>query len=256
MLQRTPIILLSILFLGITWSTGSPFIHNKVVAHHTEIEDTLYQYDRYVAEERYETASIFLSQHKQELAQLFANQSADIEEELVSLLELNTTIINDESFPKQYKSNQAQSLLLAVDSIQNQNDPIWLKWKSNLESTLSNYLDSEQVTEQQVEKIMTEYQIIQPALRVALDEEQYNELATSYEQLRESETVTGDSAQLKAVFRQTQLLDISTDSGSQTGKWNFIWMMSVVGGFITLTLSYVTWKKYKGEKKSEKQTIN
>lgn len=38
----------------------------------------------------------------------------------------------------------------------------------------------------------------------------------------------------------------------------FYWMIMLIGGIIIITLSYVSWRKYKGEKKSSKKrdTIN
>lgn len=45
---------------------------------------------------------------------------------------------------------------------------------------------------------------------------------------------------------------VNEASGKSKEMIPFYWMIFIVGGCIALTLSYVSWKKYKGEKKKEK----
>lgn len=47
---------------------------------------------------------------------------------------------------------------------------------------------------------------------------------------------------------QTQLLMTSSNN---TDMIPFYWMVAIVGGCIAITLTYVSWRKYKGEKKRE-----
>lgn len=53
------------------------------------------------------------------------------------------------------------------------------------------------------------------------------------------------------------ILEVSAASGStDTARKNFelipfIWTVGIVGGCIAITLSYVSWRKYKGEEKKK-----
>ncbi|HLS08269.1 sporulation protein YpjB [Lentibacillus sp.] len=44
---------------------------------------------------------------------------------------------------------------------------------------------------------------------------------------------------------------LTAKAGSSVNMIPFYWMVGIVGGSIAITLSYVGWKKYKGEKKKE-----
>ncbi|MBY7143503.1 hypothetical protein KFZ56_10680 [Virgibacillus sp. NKC19-3] len=46
--------------------------------------------------------------------------------------------------------------------------------------------------------------------------------------------------------------EASTDS--DTKQLPFYWIVGIIGGCIVLTLSYVSFRKYKGEKKKQKDT--
>ncbi|WP_284141304.1 MULTISPECIES: sporulation protein YpjB [unclassified Virgibacillus] len=46
---------------------------------------------------------------------------------------------------------------------------------------------------------------------------------------------------------------IEEDTKESSGMIPLFWIIIIVGGCIALTLSYVSWRKYKGEKNKQKQ---
>lgn len=255
-MKRKNRLVITFLMMGIIWGIGTQLSNNLVSADHLDsIGSTLYQYERYVEEERYDNAKSLLSTHRDDIIELFETKEKVLANDLIDLLDTNIAVVNDNSFNHWFKSKQAQSLVLAVDSINNPNDPIWLRWKKDLEQSLSTYLSSQSATPAQMQQLVTQWEIMSPALKISLEEDQYNKIASSYKQINVNGNFEGNTEQLETVFRQTQMLDINNSSDSRAAI-NFIWMISVVGGFITVTLSYVAWKKYKGEKINQKRMIN
>ncbi|MCT2537370.1 sporulation protein YpjB [Aquibacillus koreensis] len=251
--QKKHYIIISIFIIGILWSIESQFLHSTTVsAHHSDISQTIYQYDRYVTEERFQQAYTLLSNHEHELSTLFERLDDDVKSELNQLVTNNLNVVREQSFSNQYKSRQAQTLLLAVDAIENAKNPLWMTWKYRLQTTLNEYVEAEEVSKDQIDQVIEEWEIMKPALHVALEPDQFSELTASFQTLSEYDRLSGGSDELKTVFYQTQLIEKL--SASSKGRLNFIWLLSVVGGCITVTLSYVTWKKYKGEKQNEQMT--
>ncbi|WP_010530806.1 sporulation protein YpjB [Lentibacillus jeotgali] len=46
-------------------------------------------------------------------------------------------------------------------------------------------------------------------------------------------------------------LTFTAKAASNVNMTPFYWMVGIVGGSIAITLSYVSWRKYKGEKKKQ-----
>ncbi|WP_373896160.1 sporulation protein YpjB [Virgibacillus natechei] len=46
----------------------------------------------------------------------------------------------------------------------------------------------------------------------------------------------------------------STDASADGNMEPFYWVVGIIGGCIVITLSYVSFRKYKGEKKKQKET--
>ncbi|SFA74058.1 Sporulation protein YpjB (SpoYpjB) [Lentibacillus halodurans] len=48
-----------------------------------------------------------------------------------------------------------------------------------------------------------------------------------------------------------QYLPIAATSSANVNMTPFYWMVGIVGGSIAITLTYVSWRKYRGEKKKQ-----
>lgn len=48
-----------------------------------------------------------------------------------------------------------------------------------------------------------------------------------------------------------QHFTIAAKTNSNVNMVPFLWMVGIVGGSIAITLSYVSWRKYRGEKKKQ-----
>ncbi|WP_186577789.1 sporulation protein YpjB [Aquibacillus kalidii] len=242
-----------LLTLSLLIGIGTLSFQATTLANHKSLVETVHQYDRFVEQQRYDSAKALLTDHKAAITKLFEDNAPNLLDELSALLETNVEVINDKTFSKEYKRAQSLSLLLAVDSVNNPEDPIWFKWKTDLEQTVSTLMSAEDVNQNQLQTLISEWTIMKPALQLSLDEENYQQLATAFRNLENNEGTK--KQELQTVFNEMQTINL-TDSLNPKNSINFVWMILIVGGFITLTLSYVAWKKYKGEKISQKQMIN
>ncbi|MBM7569842.1 sporulation protein YpjB [Aquibacillus albus] len=227
-----------------------------VYGNHSHVSSTLYQYERFVEDGRYTSAYNLLQNHKEALAQLFKNETPDSSDELISLLDKNLAMIQDSSIKKTNKLSNALSLVFAVDSIIHPHDPAWLSWKKNLEDRIITYSNQTEISNKQLEQINSDWKIINPALRISLAEENYERLESTFESFKQNPNQDVNAQEFVTVFRETSILDVS-NTNQKEDSTSFLWLIFVVGGVIMITLSYVGWKKYKGEKnKSQKQTTN
>ncbi|MRH42417.1 hypothetical protein GH741_06935 [Aquibacillus halophilus] len=250
-------LLLIVVLIGVCLGIGNHLSLKTILAHHTDLSETLFQYERYIAEERFDKASLLLSEHKEEISELIVNEvPEDLQNDFFSLLDENLSAASDESIDKQTKQNHALSLLLAIDSINNENSLIVKKWKSTLEDSISTILEGENVTDEQIRQITTNWDIMKLSMASILTDEEYTQLDKTYSNLAKVPTESNKSEQLEVTFSQMNETVISDVDNEEDGL-TFTWMILIVGGFITLTLSYVGWQKYKGEKKKrQKQTLN
>ncbi|WP_407268684.1 sporulation protein YpjB [Radiobacillus sp. PE A8.2] len=243
------------------YSVSSP-ITRSVFAHHTDLDATLYQYERLIKEERYEQAETLLLSHKDDLTKLFTNHTAtQIASGLGYLLESNLTIVNDNEVDHQTKKVEALRLVLAVDALTNPESPILATWASDMESSLKSVVEEQHVySDSELEELLTAWSIVKPAMQIYLETDQFYQLQESYQNL-EAYAVNGQQVNpITEVYRQMgQIQPSNAHDGKEEKKdLTFIWMITIVGGFIFLTLAYVATKKYKAEKhknENQKQSI-
>ncbi|MDC3415362.1 sporulation protein YpjB [Aquibacillus salsiterrae] len=244
-----------IVLISITVLLGIQQFPSITFADHSSLTKTIYQFERLIEERRFATAKELLVGHKDELITMFKDEPLEVENDMLALIDANIKIVDDPSVEWGLKIKNALALVLAVDSIRNENDPLWINWKSEVETTLAT-TDERALTEEDLQLLNEKWAIIKPALQLSLSEEQYKKVSKSYQAFYENPDRTENVEQLITVFRDTTILDVSNTTHKKDSM-TFIWLIFVVGGLITLTLSYVAWKKYKAEKnKNQRQPTN
>ncbi|WP_226034701.1 sporulation protein YpjB [Aquibacillus saliphilus] len=225
-----------------------------VFAHHTNLSDTIHQYERFLQEERFDTANSLLANHKEEILKFITDDVPDeLQMEFLSLLDDN---ISNGTVDNNTKKKQALSLILAIDSVNNSNSPIWMKWKKSTEDSISAMLENKQVTDEKIIQVISNWDTMSLAMEVVLSEEQYIQLEQSYMDLDSESNGINNFEQLEVVYNEMNNAVINDEENEKDGL-TFGWMILIVGGFITLTLTYVGWQKYKYDKKKrQKQTLN
>ncbi|UFU01291.1 sporulation protein YpjB [Radiobacillus kanasensis] len=240
------------------WSMGSYiFSDNAFADHHSDISETLYEYQRFVQDGRLENAESVLNRHKDDLEKWISDHAPEeSQKELFEILNQNLLSISNDSISKVEKLKYAYTLLLAFDSVSNPNVAIWKDWETNLQATLASIIEQDSpVTDEQLQDVMYKWEIIAPSLKMTASDEVYDSLHKAYQKIGEASTDDEKNKWLQSTYREMKVLDVTT-MGHNKQMSNFFIMLMIVGGVITCTLSYVAWKKYIGEKKKKHRLSN
>ncbi|CQR46680.1 Sporulation protein YpjB (SpoYpjB) [Paraliobacillus sp. PM-2] len=215
-----------------------------------ESSSVSYSYERYVSEKRYDRAEQWLENHTSEIEALMQSANGEKQTVLKELIRHNLEIINRSDIAHNYKLNNARSLVIAIDAIEKPNHPLLVKSKQALDKSLESVLASGDFSQQKINNILTHWEMLKPALQVALDKDEFQQLDLLFSNLgKETLNIKEDT---ESVFKYSQLIDIHTTT-AQGDPLSFYWIILMVGGIIIITLSYVAWKKYKGEKKRKQK---
>ncbi|QTM99640.1 hypothetical protein ERJ70_10220 [Sediminibacillus dalangtanensis] len=220
-----------------------------VLAHHQDVHSSIYQYVRFVQEERYEEAEALLQHHSQEFTQ-YASEHTDTDKAkiAVDVLQRNLQAVAVPEDKDSQLYTHAMSLLLVFDALKNEKEPLWMTWKQELQSEIEQLSKTdEELAMQDINRLTTHWNIMEPALKLAADEEGYMQTSAAISYLLASMDSPGWQEQMITASDLLQQIETGNDD---TLKRNLtlIFMVAAVGGFIIITLSYVAWKKYKGER--------
>ncbi|WP_157967828.1 sporulation protein YpjB [Paraliobacillus sp. X-1268] len=229
-------------------------LFSELDADEIEASSIAYQYERYITEERYQMANNWLKEN-QEVIRLAANTDHEKSQAVIGeLIHENLEIVNDTSIGRVEKLHTAMSLVIALDALEHNQQPIWVKTKESLHQTVESVLAEGLASDSKRKEIISQWEIIQPTLSIMLEEEDYYELVSSYNRLYDVRSET-NMEPFQVVFRQAELMDI-TIPAQQSAYLSFYWIILIVGGVIILTLTYVAWRKYKGQKKKKQKQHN
>ncbi|WP_053219413.1 sporulation protein YpjB [Virgibacillus senegalensis] len=245
-MNRTRYLLLFLVFL---LALGAFFPFFSVYAHHQDVHSSIYQYVRYIQEERYTEAENLLNQHSREFVEYAAGRTENMDM-VEDVLERNLQTVATPSEEKSQKYSHAMSLLLVYDALRKGDEPLWLTWKKEIQKELDILANRENPpAKEDINRLAIRWNIVEPALKLVGEEEAYFETSAAIHYLLASADSPSWKEQLITASGKLQQIEIGEE---ETLKKNLtlIFMVAAVGGFIIITLSYVAWKKYKGERES------
>ncbi|QDP40446.1 sporulation protein YpjB [Radiobacillus deserti] len=234
----------------LVWMGSYIFPENILAEHHSNVTETLYEYQQFVKDGRYQEAESVLNRHKNQLQEWVLDHAPEkTQKPLLNILNENIVTISKDSVIPADKLKSSYTLLLAFDSVTNPNTAIWKDWESELQGTIKSVLAQESpVTNEQLKEIMYKWDIIAPSLKMAASQEVFETLDKAYKEVGKASSDEEKYKWLQSTYREMKVLDVTT-MGHNKQMSNFFIMLMIVGGIITCTLSYVAWKKYIGEKK-------
>jgi len=219
---------------------------------YNETKTTTYQFLQFVKEGHNHAAIAKLEELKR------VNEMHEIvPEEKLSFDELNTLInetqsaLQDTNTSAEEKYHRALTVVLLYDSIWNEQDALWVTWKSYLEDEITRVLEAEQITNESIQHLYSLYERLLPTLKVSLREEEYGMMKQHQDSFLAF--LSGKNKQGELSFIHTLSSDLKAipsekkEEKSFTEEPGFIWLLFSVGGLIISTLSYVGWRKYRGE---------
>ena len=187
----------------------------------------------------------------------------DFQEEKITMNELRVITTTYErakeavtsiDMPSQERIYRVTSFRLAVDAISNESNPLWLhseekmmKFIDDMEGALKK--GDPQSFQHRLNEFLRYFEVIRPALLIDLKSEQFQRIQSQVKFLENKR----NELDANILISHLQLMEEEwtnvykrlKEDATDPSLW---WVILTIGSMITLSLSYVGWKKYKAEK--------
>ena len=148
---------------------------------------------------------------------------------------------------------------LANDAVQSNHQPMWLEMESpvmdGFRQVKNAALDGDRESyDRHLNAFLSTYRVIQPSLKIDLPAEKLQKIDSKIaflDKYRSNFTEQDWASQLEDF--EADLKSLFTGVDEDEADPSLWWVISMTGSVIILTLSYVSWRKYKGEKKEMKR---
>ena len=246
-----------IFFLSVSVANADNHRENDGWKQLNEIADQALQYGK---QEKYEEAKKFL----ESFSKAFLKQTS---EKPLSMQELKMVIysfeqaesaVTDVKLTHDERINKLTGFRLVVDAITSEHQPLWKHARTMVmtpfeRAEMALKQDEKDKFQYYVNEFLSKYEVIRPALNVDLGAEHAQKI-DSYVRFLENEryAIENDHAKQQRLMEMKEALNDLFEEG-KSAESELIDVIYFIGGAIVLTLIYVGWKKYKGEKK-EKQS--
>ncbi len=154
---------------------------------------------------------------------------------------------------------------LVVDAINSEYQPLWTEMENSVMATFQTMKEAvgtgdNQTFEHQLNIFLGKYEIIYPSVRLDLETTQSQLIDNYVTFLDESrkQIMVHESRMEHMQVMEDELTRMFKQMKEDDADPSLIWVMISTGSIIILTLSYVGWRKYKGdkEKQASKRRLN
>ncbi|MED1205010.1 sporulation protein YpjB [Heyndrickxia acidicola] len=152
------------------------------------------------------------------------------------------------------KLNKVTTFRLVTDALNSRYQPLW----TDMESPVMSAFDEAKAAAKKgdieayyfrLNQFLVQYNIIEPSLKVDIPFETVQRLDAEVNYLDNYRTSEGTDRQLKQMNQLgTDLKDVFNQMSQDQTDPSLWWVIFTTGGIIILTLSYVGWRKYLGQK--------
>lgn len=220
---------------------------------------------QFVKQEEYDKATQILTHFSQQF--LTVNQTKKIEPEHIRVISLAyekaLKSLEGQEISKQIKIDNVLALRLVLDAEVSKYQPLWMEREENVMSAFGQIENAMQKGEhdrfqQSLNVFLHEFDIIYPSLMIALPEKQLQRVNSHLSYLDEFRymMIQNKSGQTQVGIIKDDLNKIFRLAKRDEVDSSLIWFMTVTGGIIIFTLTYVGWRKYKGEKEKQKSAMH
>ncbi|MDQ0271063.1 sporulation protein YpjB [Cytobacillus purgationiresistens] len=157
--------------------------------------------------------------------------------------------------------NSVIKFRLVMDTLSSSYQPMWTEMKAPVMSVLGNVKESVQAGDREnfhanLNSFLALYDIIYPSLKIDVEPDRMQQLdarVTFIDKYRSQVLEKVESQEeLESLDSDLQMIfDEVSEDEADPSLW---WVIISTGSIIILTLSYVGWRKYKGDKKKEKKS--
>lgn len=147
---------------------------------------------------------------------------------------------------------------LVVDAVKSEHQPLWAEMEASVMTTFHTMKEAvsagdAQVFQHELNAFLGKYDIIYPSVRLDLDvqqSEKINAYVTYMDQSRD-ELLQHESRMEHMEVMEDELIRMFKQMKEDDADPSLIWVMISTGSIIIVTLSYVGWRKYKGDKEKQ-----
>ncbi|MFC3884231.1 sporulation protein YpjB [Bacillus songklensis] len=207
-------------------------------------------------QERYEEAAALLEQFPQKLEQS-RHDTVNLSPENIRMLtaihqEAVGALAND-GLEKVEKVRKIIRFRLLVDALQSEHQPLWTEMEGSIMGAFSQLktaaADGDSLAFQNdFHSFLDQYETILPSVQVDIRREYVQRMDAHLAFLNQTEAVNEESRLKQLDQMEQDLQNLFHKMKEEEVNPSLIWMMVTTGSVIIFTLSYVAWRKYRGDK--------
>ncbi|MGE7759468.1 sporulation protein YpjB [Peribacillus sp. NPDC097895] len=161
------------------------------------------------------------------------------------------------------KVNSVTKFRLVVDAVKSTHQPLWTEMEDQMmnsfQQTKNAAINQDTITfNSQLNLFLSQYEMIYPSLKVDLSKETMQQLDTRIQYINQyrPEVISDGKNQKEMDALQNELTSIFDDMGEDDADPSLWWVIISTGSIIIMTLSYVGWRKYKGDQGKPRKEHN
>ncbi|WP_075982115.1 sporulation protein YpjB [Bacillus massilinigeriensis] len=210
-----------------------------------------------VKSERYEDA--------QKLLQYFSNQFETIKgEHSLTMDELRmVTFFYDEALEattgvdmmKEERIKKVTKFRLIMDALNSEYQPMWAEMEDSIMQTVGEVRKAAKKKDietfhSELNSFLSQYELIYPSIKLDIEAERIQKLEAriNYIDHYRSQVIESSTSQKELELLESDLHQIFTQVSEDDADPSLWWVMISTGSIIIVTLTYVGWKKYRGQR--------
>lgn len=215
-----------------------------------------------VKSSRYEDAKKLLEYFSNQfITYTMENHAFSIDELRIVTLTSNEAIeaVANGSMNHDERINRVTKFRLAMDAITSTNQPLWTEMEGSIMTVLGGMKEAALKGEQEnfhshLNSFLSLYEVIYPSLKldVPVQRVQKIDARINYVDHYRSQVLTDEASQQELVALESDLKDLFNEMSEDEADPSLWWVIITTGSIIIVTLSYVGWRKYKGDKERER----
>lgn len=239
----------------------------------TDKESTLMKLDQ-ITDEALQMVQLNRNHDAKRLLDYFSDQllAVNNNEQLFSMDELRIIsmshedalqAITNEEMQQDDRIKKVMQLRLVTDAIISHHEPLWTGMESQLMTVLYDMKEAifngeNETFHYQLNHFLSLYEIIYPSLKIDVSIETMQQLDTriSYIDQYRQQLLTDISGQRELEVLEANLKNIFSRVSEDEADPSLWWVIISTGSVIIVTLSYVGWRKYVGDKQNRKVRSN
>lgn len=235
--------------------------------HHTSSIEKLDQISdealQMVKSSRYEDARKLLEYFSNEfLTYTMENHGFSIDEARIVTLANNEAIeaMGDGSMNHDERINRVTKFRLVMDAISSSNQPLWTEMEGSIMTVFEGMKDAAMKGEHErfhshLNSFLSLYEVIYPSMKLDVPVQTVQQIDARIhfiDEYRQRVLSDAESRQELEVLEDDlrKLFDEISEDEADPSLW---WVIITTGSIILVTLSYVGWRKYKGDKERERE---